>query len=77
MPNRYQIKEKAKLIAAVLLPGRRPIPDTYMSQLALLASRMTDRQWITVSLQAGVPMVDETAKNYHWWHFARLASAVS
>ena len=58
--NRYQ-RNKAKRIAAVLLLAAAA-SDTPMSQLALLASRMDQRQWITVSLQAGVPVADHADK---------------
>lgn len=60
MPNGYQ-KRKAKLIAAVLILAAAQ-SDVPMTQLAQLAARMSHRQWITVSLQAGVAVADHAAK---------------
>lgn len=60
MPNRYQ-RRKARSIAAVLLLACTQT-DIPFSKLALLASRMSHREWITVSLQAGVPVADYAAK---------------
>jgi hypothetical protein len=60
MPNRYQMN-KARALAGVLVLCAAQ-SDTPMSQLALLASRMTHENWITVSLQAGVPVADHAAK---------------
>ena len=60
LQNSYQ-RNKAKRIAAVLILAAAA-SDTPMSQLALLASRMDQRQWITVSLQAGVPVAEHSAR---------------
>ena len=60
MPNGYQ-KSKAKKIAAVLLLAAAA-SETPMTQLAELAARMSHREWITVSLQAGVPVADKPAR---------------
>lgn len=56
----YQ-RRKARAIAGVMILAAAA-SDTPMSQLATLASRMNERQWITVSLQAGVPVADQDAK---------------
>jgi hypothetical protein len=58
--NRYQLR-KARAISGVLVLAAAA-SDTPMSQLAYLAARMDERQWITVSLQAGVPVADHAAK---------------
>ena len=58
--NGYQ-RKKARAIAGVLILAAAS-SDTPMSQLAQLAARMDHRQWITVSLQAGVAVADHAAK---------------
>ena len=58
--NSYQ-KRKAKRIAAVLLMAAAA-SDTPMSQLPVLAARMSHCEWVTISLQAGVPVADHAAK---------------
>lgn len=58
--NAYQ-RRKARSIAAVLLLAATQT-DIPFSQLALLASRMSHREWVTVSLQAGVAVADDAAK---------------
>lgn len=58
--NSYQIK-KAKALAGVLVLAAAA-SNTPMSQLPELAARMTHRQWITVSMEAGVPVADHAAK---------------
>lgn len=60
MPNRYQQK-KARLIAAVLIQAAIQ-GDTPFSQLAPLAARMKESQWISVSLAAGQPVADLPAR---------------
>lgn len=62
MPNNYQ-KAKAKKIAAVLVLAAAA-SSVSMTQLADLAARMSHSQWISVSLQAGVPVADGSAKAY-------------
>lgn len=62
MPNKYQQK-KAKALAGVLILAAAA-SDTPMSQLPELAARMSHRQWITVSMEAGVPVADHAAKVY-------------
>ena len=54
--NRYQMR-KAKLIAATLILAAAQT-DVPMTQLAHLAAAMDHRQWISVSLQAGVAVAD-------------------
>jgi hypothetical protein len=71
MPNGYQ-KRKAKRIAGVLMLAAAA-SDTPMSQLALLASRMDQRQWITVSLQAGVAVADHAARVLIVAYLSRLS----
>ncbi len=58
--NSYQ-KRKAKRIAAVLLLAAAA-SDTPMSQLPALAAKMSHREWVTISMQAGVPVADHAAK---------------
>lgn len=62
MPNGYQ-NSKAKAIAGVLVLAAAA-SDTPMSQLPVLASRMNDDQWRTVSFQAGVPVADRATRIY-------------
>ncbi len=60
--NAYQ-RRKARLIAAVLILGAAEMPfPVPMTMLAELAARMDHRQWVTVSLAAGVPVADHAAK---------------
>ncbi len=63
MPNSYQ-KAKAKKIAAYLLMFAASTEVVTMSELPELAARMSHSQWVTVSLQAGVPVADAPAKAY-------------
>ena len=58
--NRYQLR-KARAIAGVLVIAAAA-SDTPMSLLPVLAARMSHEEWITVSLQAGVPVADHAAK---------------
>ena len=58
--NRYQMR-KAKLIAATLILAAAQT-DVPMTQLALLASRMDEAQWRTVSFAAGVAVADQQAR---------------
>jgi hypothetical protein len=60
MPNSYQ-KSKARAIVGVLILSAAA-SETPMSQLAELAARMSHRDWITLSMQAGVPVADHAAK---------------
>ncbi len=60
MPNKYQTR-KAKLIAGTLLLAAVQ-SDTPLAQLPLLAARMSHTQWVTVSLQSGVPVADHSAR---------------
>jgi hypothetical protein len=62
MPNRYQIR-KARAIAGVLVLAAAKMPfPVPMTMLAELCARMNHEQWVTVSLQAGVPVADHAAK---------------
>lgn len=63
MPNSYQ-RAKAKKIAAVLVMAAAASSAISMSELPELAARMSHREWVTVSLQAGVPVADAPAKAY-------------
>lgn len=69
--NAYQ-RRKARAIAGVLLLAAAA-SDTPMSQLAQLAAKMSHREWITVSLQAGVPVADHAAKVFTIAYLMRLA----
>lgn len=60
MSSLYQI-HKARLIAAVLLMAAAQ-SETPMSNLAQLAARMSERQWVSISLAAGVPVADTRAR---------------
>jgi len=60
MPNSYQ-KSKAKKIAAVLLIAAAQ-SDTPMADLATLAASMSEREWTSVSLAAGVAVADHPAR---------------
>ena len=71
MPNGYQIR-KAKAIAGVLILAAAS-SDTPMSQLAQLAAQMSHRQWVTVSLQAGVAVADHAAKMLTVAYLEKLA----
>lgn len=59
--NRYQLR-KAKLIAATLILAAGQSENVPMTQLAQLAASMDHRGWVTVSLQAGVPVADYPCK---------------
>lgn len=58
--NRYQ-KRKAWLIAAALLIAAAQ-SDTPIALLPRLAAAMDERQWISVSLAAGVAVADTPAR---------------
>lgn len=60
--NSYQ-KRKAKAIAGVLIMAAAA-SDIPMSQLSVLASKMSEDQWRTVSFQAGMPVADRAARIY-------------
>lgn len=60
MPNSYQ-RRKARKIAAVLMLAAVN-SDTPIANLPLLASRMTESQWRTVSFEAGVAVADRPAR---------------
>jgi hypothetical protein len=60
MHNRYQLR-KARAISGVLVLAAAA-SDTPMSLLPVLAAQMSHENWITVSLQAGVPVADHAAK---------------
>ncbi len=60
--NAYQ-RRKARLIAAVLVQAAAAMPfPVPMTALGELAARMTHRQWVTVSLQAGVAVAEQPAR---------------
>ncbi len=58
--NSYQ-KRKAKRIAAVLVLAAAS-SSISLAELPSLAARMSHREWITVSLQAGVPVAEHQAR---------------
>lgn len=58
--DRYQLR-KARTIAGHLVLAAA-VSDTPMSQLALLASRMSEREWISISLAVGVAVADHLAR---------------
>lgn len=58
--NSYQ-KSKAKRIAAVLLLAAAQ-SSISISELPALAARMSHKQWVSVSLQAGVPVAEQPAR---------------
>lgn len=60
MASSYQIA-KARSIAGTLVRAAAE-SDTPMSQLATLAARMTHQQWVSVSLNAGVPVAEERCR---------------
>jgi len=59
--NRYQLR-KARMIASVLLLAAAKSEAVSLSQLGELAARMSEAQWITVSLQAGVSVADKPCR---------------
>jgi hypothetical protein len=69
--NAYQ-RRKARLIAAVLILAAAQ-SETPMTQLAQLAARMDERQWISVSLAARVPVADLPARALTVAYLLRLA----
>ena len=72
--NSYQ-RRKARAMAGVLILGAATMPfPVPMTALAELAARMDERQWITVSLQAGVAVSDLPARVLTIAYLARLAS---
>ena len=58
--NSYQ-KRKAKRIAAVLVLAA-VASETSLAELPTLAARMSHREWVTVSLQAGVAVAEQPAR---------------
>lgn len=58
--NSYQ-KAKAKRIAAVLVLAAAS-SSISLSELPALAASMTHKQWVSVSLQAGVPVAEQPAR---------------
>lgn len=58
--NSYQ-RNKAKRIAAVLLLAAAQ-SSISISELPALAARMSHEQWVSVSLQAGVPVAEKSAR---------------
>lgn len=58
--NRYQ-RRKARALAAVLMLAAVSA-DVCYSEAATLAARMTQDQWRTVSMVAGVPVADKGAQ---------------
>lgn len=58
--NSYQ-RRKAKALAGVLVLAAVQ-SDTPLAQLPVLVSRMSHQQWVTVSMEAGVPVADHAAK---------------
>ncbi len=58
--NAYQTK-KARAIAAVLISAALA-SDTSLFEAALLASRMNEEQWRSISFAAGVPVADKAAR---------------
>ena len=58
--NAYQTK-KARLIAASLMLAAMQ-SETPLSSLPALAASMSHRQWVSVSLAAGVPVADQPAR---------------
>jgi hypothetical protein len=70
----YQ-RRKAKQLAGVLILAAAAMPFPLpMTQLAELAARMSHREWVTVSLQAGVPVAEHAARVLTIAYLARLAS---
>lgn len=59
--NRYQAR-KAKLIAATMVLAAAQSTDVPMAQLSFLASIMSESEWRTVSLAAGVAVADQQAR---------------
>lgn len=58
--NSYQ-KAKAKRIAAVLVLAAAS-SSISLSELPALTASMTHKQWVSVSLQAGVPVAEQPAR---------------
>ena len=69
--NSYQ-RRKARLIAGTLLLAAiaSEIPT---SQLPVLVAKMSHREWVTVSLQAGVPVAEHAARVLVVAYLQRLA----
>ena len=60
-PNRYQAR-KARLVAAAILAACCQSDDLFLCDLPRLAAHFGEREWVTVSLAAGVPVVDTQAR---------------
>ena len=60
MNNSYQ-RRKARMIAAVLISAAAA-SGTALSELPAITAAMSHREWISVSLAAGVPVANDSAK---------------
>jgi hypothetical protein len=59
--NRHQVR-KAKLVAAAILAACCQSDNVFQCDLPRIAAHFTEGQWRTVSLAAGVPVVDTDAR---------------
>jgi hypothetical protein len=60
MENSYQIAKARKIAGTLVLAAAQG--ETSMTQLATLAARMTHRQWVSISLAAGVPVAEQPCR---------------